>query len=68
MRRFILAILFVVPAVVIGKCCQKTRVAYLGTTLGFEGASLIGLAPFLGAMLLLKARYPQHFAFRGNDR
>ena len=67
MRRIVHAILFVALGVVIGKWCQYTGVAYLAGTLGFEGASLIGLAPFVVALLLLKARYPRHFAFRQRD-
>ncbi|MBB4616695.1 hypothetical protein [Sphingomonas abaci] len=67
MRRSVHAILFVALGVVIGKWCQYTAVAYLAGWLGFEAASLIGLAPFVAALLVLTAHHPRHFAFRQRD-
>ncbi len=63
--RLAYAILFVSLAVVFGKACQYAAVGALGDRLGFEVASIIGLAPFFGVLAVLKARYPRYFAFRG---
>lgn len=63
--RLIYAVLFVSFCVVVGKACQYAAVDALGDRLGFEVASIAGLAPFFGVLAVLKARYPRYFAFRG---
>lgn len=64
MKRTIYMLVFVAAAVTIGKICQYAAVALLQPRLGFTGASLVGLAPFVTALIVLKSRYPRYFAFR----
>ncbi|WP_347303777.1 hypothetical protein V5740_03915 [Croceibacterium sp. TMG7-5b_MA50] len=49
--------------VVFGKFCQYLAVAQLGPSIGFDAASLLGVAPVLLAMLVLKQRSPR--VYRG---
>ena len=56
--------LFVLGGVIVGKLCQFAALALLEPRLGFDLASLAGLAPFLAVLLWLRAKYPRFFGFR----
>ena len=51
----------IVTSVVIGKVCQHAAVDGLGARLGFAGASLVGLTPFVVVLFVAQARYPWLF-------
>jgi hypothetical protein len=68
MERSLYSAIFVMLGAVLGKTCQYTSVAYLGPQFGFACASLVGLIPFLAALLFLKTKYPRYFDFRGRSR
>lgn len=62
--RFVHAALVVVLGFVIGKMCQYTAVEYLEDRLGFNIASMIGIAPFITLLVYLKVRHPRWLAYR----
>jgi hypothetical protein len=64
MRRICYTVLFVAVGVAVGKWCQYTAVDYLGSRLGFELASLVGLVPFLAILIMMKGRFPRYFTFK----
>jgi hypothetical protein len=64
MLKLVYTIVFIAGASIAGKICQYAAVELLGPTLGFELASLVGLAPCLGALIVLSTRYPRFFRFR----
>ena len=68
MGRLLYAFLFIVLGATIGKSCQYTAVAYLESQMGSVWASLVGLAPFVATMVILKARWPRYFSFRMTRR
>lgn len=68
MRRFLQGLLVVPIGFVIGKWCQYASVEYLGDRLGFTGASIVGLAPFMAGIVVLKAKYPHVLAYRGRPQ
>jgi hypothetical protein len=55
--------LIVLGGLVAGKLCQLAPLALLKPRLGFDLASLAGLAPFVSALLWLSARHPRYFSF-----
>ena len=64
MKRFLQGLLVVPIGFVIGKWCQYAAVEYFGDRLGFSGASIIGLTPFMAGIIFLKAKYPRVLAYR----
>lgn len=64
MKRVLHGVLVVVIGIATGKWCQYAAVEYLGDRLGFNGASLIGLAPFMAGIIFLRAKYSHLLEYR----
>lgn len=63
--RSLFTIGFVLFWVAIGKIFQYSAVAVFEPRLGFAGASLVGLTPFLAGLIYLKRKFPRSMTFRG---
>ena len=55
----LIALPFLVLAVIVAKLAQYSAVEALGGQLGFELASLVGLGPVLGLYFWLHVKYPK---------
>jgi hypothetical protein len=63
-KRLAHTVLLVLLLASVGKFLQHLGVAYLEPVIGFDSASVVGIAPFLLALLVLKSKFPAVLSFR----
>ncbi|WP_440847436.1 hypothetical protein [Sphingomonas sp. 22176] len=56
--------MLVIAGVALGKFFQYSAVEYLGTRIGFDLASFVGLAPFIAILFVLDKQWRQRSLVR----
>lgn len=62
--RLICTAMLVIAGIALGKSFQYSAVEYLGTRIGFDLASFVGLAPFIAILFVLDRQWRQRSSHR----
>lgn len=64
LMRIVIAVPLILIGIVVGTACQHLGVVLFGERLGFELSSILGLAPFVGAIVVARHRWPRLLTLR----